>query len=81
MSDLVERLRDGVRREASGHSALWDSIMAEAADEIERLTAEVSKYREALGFIKYASHTHHAVEMAEAALRGEFPAHDKQRTE
>ena len=37
MSDLIERLRDGVQREASGKSALWDSIMAEAADEIERL--------------------------------------------
>ncbi len=37
MSDIVERLRDGVAREASGHSALWDSIMAEAADEIEGL--------------------------------------------
>jgi hypothetical protein len=55
MSDIVERLRDGVERKASGHSALWDSIMAEAADEIERLTAEKERLRAAYHTYRDAS--------------------------
>jgi cell shape-determining protein MreC len=35
VSDLIERLRDGAAREASGKSALWDSLMTEAADALE----------------------------------------------
>mgnify|MGYP001826497441 CR=1 FL=1 len=34
---LIERLRDGAARKASGHSALWDALMTEAADRIEEL--------------------------------------------
>jgi len=43
MDDLIDRLRDGVERQASGKSALWDSIMKEAADEIERQAKRIEE--------------------------------------
>ena len=44
MSDIVERLRQGEDEGVDG----WWSVMAEAANEIERLRAENEKLREAL---------------------------------
>jgi len=44
MSDIVERLREGETEGVDG----WWSVMAGAANEIERLRAENEKLREAL---------------------------------
>jgi hypothetical protein len=44
MSDIVERLRQGEDEGVDG----WWSVMAEAANEIERLRAENEKLRDAL---------------------------------
>jgi len=44
MIDIVERLRQGEDEGVDG----WWSVMAEAANEIERLRAENEKLREAL---------------------------------
>ena len=42
MSDLVERLRDGVATEGEWREHTYDGLMLSAADEIERLRKELA---------------------------------------
>ena len=56
MSDLVERLRWHSEDQATGKLRLTNPDGPEAADEIERLQAQVAALRAALVAVDYAAH-------------------------
>lgn len=74
MSDLVERLRAWARDLQTGRDCFGaDQDMKEAADEIERLRAQVAALQEALLAVTYAAHELCAaldIDLDETVIRG-----------